>query len=217
MYLFVQTIFQLCSSYVTPLHFLELLQYDKLLSNPDEVTGMDGRIRALKCSVEYLSFSAHVDFVENKSFIDDTNPANIILVHGESTEMLRLKEELNKKFATLPDCERPLVQSPKNCQEICIEFHREKLAKAVGSLTGKLNYPPSSMEETETDESNTLSGLLVIKDFNSRLVAAEDLVSYTQLKVSSCVFVLAMAMPLPAYILRLIISVAFCFFCSLVA
>ncbi len=167
--------------------YFNVFQCDKLLSNPDEVTGMDGRIRALKCSVEYLSFSAHVDFVENKSFMENTNPANIILVHGELTEMLRLKEELNKKFAILPDGERPLVQSPKNCQEICIEFHRDKLAKAVGSLTEKLKFPPPLSKEeemTETDENNTLSGLLVIKDFNSRLVAAEDLVSYTQLKVS---------------------------------
>ncbi len=159
------------------------------MSNPDEVTGLDGRVRALKCSVEYLSFSAHVDFVENKSFMESTNPANIILVHGESTEMLRLKEELTKKFSTLPDGERPLVQNPKNCQKICIEFHRDKLAKAVGSLTEKLNYHPSKGEytetETETDEGNKLSGLLVIKDFNSRIVAAEDLVSYTQLKVRS--------------------------------
>ncbi len=184
----MQILVRLGSSYASPLHFLELLEHDKLLSNPDEVTGLDGRVRALKCSVEYLSFSAHVDFVENKSFMESTNPANIILVHGESTEMLRLKEELNKKFATLPDGERPLVQNPKNCQKICIQFHRDKLAKAVGSLTEKLNRPPPSKEDTETDESNTLSGLLVIKDFNSRLVAAEDLVSYTQLKVSSNIF-----------------------------
>ncbi len=170
----------------SPLSFVFLNRY-KLLNNPDEVTGMDGRIRALKCSVEYLSFSAHVDFVENKSFMENTNPANIILVHGESTEMLRLKEELTKKFAILPDGERPLIQSPKNCQIICIEFHRDKLAKAVGSLTEKLKFPPPVSKEEETvidDQKNTLSGLLVIKDFNSRLVAAEDLVSYTQLKVS---------------------------------
>jgi cleavage and polyadenylation specificity factor subunit 3 len=41
------------------------IQYAKqILSSPDEVTGMDGRVRPLRCSVEYISFSAHVDFVE---------------------------------------------------------------------------------------------------------------------------------------------------------
>lgn len=42
----------------------------KILSTPDEVTGMDGRVRPMKCAVDYISFSAHVDFVQNKSFID---------------------------------------------------------------------------------------------------------------------------------------------------
>jgi hypothetical protein len=41
------------------------MQYQtQILSSPDEVTGMDGRVRPLRCSVEYISFSAHVDFVE---------------------------------------------------------------------------------------------------------------------------------------------------------
>ncbi|CAM9919361.1 unnamed protein product, partial [Choristocarpus tenellus] len=42
----------------------------KIQTSPEEVTGMDGRVRPLKCAVEYISFSAHVDFVQNKSFID---------------------------------------------------------------------------------------------------------------------------------------------------
>jgi cleavage and polyadenylation specificity factor subunit 3 len=143
----------------------------KILSSPDEVTGMDGRVRPLKCSVEYISFSAHVDFVENKKFMDSTSPANIILVHGELNEMMRLKTELVKKYSKLPESQRPLVQTPRNCQEILLEFHRDKVAKAVGSMTTKL------------PESRNLSGLLVNRNFNNRLMSADDLESYTQLKL----------------------------------
>ncbi|CAM9175745.1 unnamed protein product [Chrysoparadoxa australica] len=142
----------------------------KILSAPEEVTAMDGRVKPLKCHVEYVSFSAHVDFVENKKFIDTVQPANVILVHGEATEMMRLKSELVKKYNKLPAAERPQVLTPRNCQEIRLEFRRDKMAKAVGSISGSLS-------------SGTVSGVLVTKDFNDRLMAPQDIETYTQLKL----------------------------------
>lgn len=41
----------------------------KILSSPLEVTGIDGRVRQMNCAVDQISFSAHVDFVQNKTFI----------------------------------------------------------------------------------------------------------------------------------------------------
>lgn len=40
----------------------------KLLSEPEEVTCLDGRIKRRKCSIEYISFSAHVDFIQNTKY-----------------------------------------------------------------------------------------------------------------------------------------------------
>jgi cleavage and polyadenylation specificity factor subunit 3 len=37
----------------------------KLLSEPEDITCLDGRIKKRKCSIEYISFSAHVDFIQN--------------------------------------------------------------------------------------------------------------------------------------------------------
>ncbi|KAG5190345.1 cleavage and polyadenylation specificity factor subunit 3 [Tribonema minus] len=145
----------------------------KILSSPDEVTGMDGRIRPLRCGVEYVSFSAHVDYVENKRFMDATAPANIVLVHGEANEMMRLRGELVRKYSRVPAAERPQVLAPRNCQEIRLEFHRDKMAKAVGRLTETLRRPDAA----------AVGALLVTKDFNNRLMAPEDLETYTQLKV----------------------------------
>jgi hypothetical protein len=37
----------------------------KLLSEPEEITCMDGRIKKRYCAIEYISFSAHVDYIQN--------------------------------------------------------------------------------------------------------------------------------------------------------
>eukprot|EP00903_Cladosiphon_okamuranus_P022320 g20526.t1 len=158
----------------------------KLLSMPDEVQGMDGRIRQRRCEVEYISFSAHVDFVQNKGFIDGVQPANVILVHGEDTGMLRLKTELEKQFSLAPGDERPLVFNPKNCAEVKIEFHREKVAKAVGSLARDLGGGSKSSRRgfaRRRSEVLDVQGLLVNERFTKRLMSPDELDEYTLLKV----------------------------------
>jgi hypothetical protein len=37
----------------------------KLLSEPEEITCLDGRIKKRNCAIEYISFSAHVDYIQN--------------------------------------------------------------------------------------------------------------------------------------------------------
>lgn len=53
-----------------------------LLSLPSEIKCLDNRIKARRCQVEYISFSAHVDYNDNKMFIKKILPDHIILVHG---------------------------------------------------------------------------------------------------------------------------------------
>ena len=49
-----------------------------------------------RCQIEFISFSAHVDYAQNNAFIRTVLPDNIILVHGERNSMKRLKEELDR-------------------------------------------------------------------------------------------------------------------------
>ena len=71
----------------------------RLLMEPQEISCLDGRIKQRKCSIAYVSFSAHVDYVQNWSFIQSVTPDNIVLVHGEKGEMGRLKIELDREVS----------------------------------------------------------------------------------------------------------------------
>ena len=75
----------------------------EIQSQPKEVVTMEGRRQPLNCLVDYVSFSAHVDFVQNRDFITTVNPRNIILVHGAKEEMGRLKGALMLHYNKLPE------------------------------------------------------------------------------------------------------------------
>jgi cleavage and polyadenylation specificity factor subunit 3 len=75
----------------------------EIMSQPKEVVTMEGRRQPLNCLVDYVSFSAHVDFVQNRDFITAVNPRNIILVHGAKEEMGRLKGALMLNYKKLPE------------------------------------------------------------------------------------------------------------------
>lgn len=53
----------------------------------------------LRCKVESISFSAHADFPQTRSFLDSLQPSSVVLVHGEMVEMGRLKRALEQKAA----------------------------------------------------------------------------------------------------------------------
>ncbi len=40
---------------------------------------MDGRKLPLKAKVDYISFSAHVDYTQNSEFIDEMSPLNLVI------------------------------------------------------------------------------------------------------------------------------------------
>lgn len=84
----------------------------EIMNAPKEVTTLEGRRQPLNCLVDYVSFSAHVDFMQNRNFISKVDPKHIILVHGQKDEMGRLKSALMLQHRQLPE-----VRSQKN------EFH----------------------------------------------------------------------------------------------
>ena len=48
------------------------------MNEPDEITGMKGNTIPRKLSVDYISFSAHVDYSQNSEFIDLIKAPNIV-------------------------------------------------------------------------------------------------------------------------------------------
>ena len=88
-----------------------------------------------RLSIEEISFAAHVDFQQNASFIEKVNPLKIILVHGESNPMGRLKSALLSKYASRKGTEQEVkVFNPRNCDEVTIGIKGLKVAKVLGTL-----------------------------------------------------------------------------------
>jgi cleavage and polyadenylation specificity factor subunit 3 len=75
----------------------------EIMTQPKEVVTLEGRKQPLNCLVDYVSFSAHVDFVQNRSFITKVAPSHIVLVHGQKDEMGRLKTALMLQYKHLPE------------------------------------------------------------------------------------------------------------------
>lgn len=154
-----------------------------------------------RCTVEEITFAAHVDGTENRDFIDEVNAPVVILVHGEKHAMGRLRSRLlgMGKFK---------VYSPQNCEEVRIPFRKDKVARVVGRLANEIHPPAllpsppaSSDEETEIGEEGAegkkrrqlqlqqdgqmVSGVLVQNDFKLQLMAPEDLKEYAGLTTTT--------------------------------
>ncbi|XP_046860569.1 cleavage and polyadenylation specificity factor subunit 3-like [Xenia sp. Carnegie-2017] len=143
-----------------------------LMTEPEEVPTMAGQKLPRKCSVDYISFSAHTDYEQTSEFIRILEPPHIVLVHGEHNEMGRLKAAIIREYedkGTHVD-----VYNPANCQSVELYFRGEKMAKVMGSLASE---PPSHGKK--------ISGLLIKRGFNNyHLIAPDDLHNYTDLATS---------------------------------
>ena len=77
--------------------------------------------------MDAISFSAHADFPQTSEFVDLLNPPHVVLVHGEVTEMMRLKKALEQR-AKANDQVRT-VHTPKNAEIVTIHKKPVHLAK----------------------------------------------------------------------------------------
>lgn len=151
-----------------------------VLSEPKEIHALKtGLAIPLRMSVDYISFSAHVDFAQNAEFIDLLLPPHLILVHGEQAEMGRLRAALTHKYAQrqLAQAEededdddrgkekKPIISiyTPRNCETVSLSFAGEKMIK----LAGRLAKHPR--------EASSIEGVLVGKDFDYNLVHPDDI------------------------------------------
>ena len=88
-----------------------------------------------------------------------------VLVHGEQNEMSRLKAALQREYEDDPNT-TIYLHNPRNTHCVELYFRGEKTAKVMGTL---------AVEEPKPG--NTLSGVLVKRNFNYHLLAANDLPS----------------------------------------
>ena len=152
----------------------------QLLSEPEEVRTQDGRVQARRCTVVSVSFSAHVDFFQNFSFVEATRPDNIVLVHGEKNEMDRLKGKLVQETNKWPSDRRPTVSSPENGQLVNMKFQRDRRAACVGAAW---NDATADVDKPKKRRIVT-AGILVRKDLVSTLYADDELQDSSPLAVT---------------------------------
>ena len=69
----------------------------QILNNAKQVT-IDGKRINVNIKVEYMSFSAHADAKGIMQLISNTEPKNVLLVHGENDKMNFLKRQIEKEF-----------------------------------------------------------------------------------------------------------------------
>ncbi|KAJ8515603.1 hypothetical protein ONZ45_g7016 [Pleurotus djamor] len=142
-----------------------------ILTEPEEFTSVKGHTIQRKISVDYISFSAHVDFSQNSEFIELVKAQHVVLVHGEQNNMARLRAAMTARYKERDEDVK--IHTPRNLETLELSFRGERVAKAIGTLAEK---PPAPGE--------SISGLLVSKDFSYTLLDPRDLKDFAGL--STC-------------------------------
>ncbi|KAJ3123144.1 Cleavage and polyadenylation specificity factor subunit 3 [Nowakowskiella sp. JEL0407] len=141
-----------------------------ILSEPDEIPTMAGGKLPRRLEIHYISFSAHVDYRQNSQFIEEVGSPHLILVHGESNEMNRLRSAMESRYA---ERDEPLdIYTPRNTVPVELYFRGEKLAKTIGTLA-----------ESQPESDALLSGVLLGSNNQYQIMAPEDVPEFTELQV----------------------------------
>ncbi|XP_014780990.1 cleavage and polyadenylation specificity factor subunit 3 [Octopus bimaculoides] len=144
-----------------------------VLSEPDEIVTMTGQKLPLKCSVDYISFSAHTDYQQTSEFLRALKPPHVVLVHGEQNEMSRLRAALIREYEDDENYQM-LVNNPRNTVAVELHFRGEKMAKVVGVLAAE-----------KPEQNHKIAGILVKRNFNYHIMSPVDLPNYTDLAMST--------------------------------
>lgn len=148
----------------------------KLLTHPEVVENMRGQQQPLKCSVESISFSAHVDYRQNEDFMRGVRAPIVVLVHGEQNQMAELKRALVRTIGSTSTAVGGYganILTPDLCTDMQLTIPQRKHARVLGALA-----------EAPIQAGQALSAVLVQSrsDFSTRLLSPEDLAAHTQLR-----------------------------------
>ncbi|KAI6033007.1 beta-lactamase-like protein [Pisolithus orientalis] len=140
-------------------------------TEPEQIVSLKGTPIPCKLSVDYVPFSAHVDYTQNAEFIELVDPDHIVLVHGEKNVMDRLCAAMKARYKNKGKDIN--IHTPQNLVELQLSFSQKHVAKAVGTLAAQ--HPL---------EGDIISGLLVSRNNTHMLLDAQDLRPFTGL--STC-------------------------------
>ncbi|KAH7916536.1 beta-lactamase-like protein [Hygrophoropsis aurantiaca] len=142
-----------------------------IMTEPDEIISLKGNTIPRKISVDYISFSAHVDYSQNSEFIELVRAQHVVLVHGEQTAMGRLRAAMTSRYKDRDEDVK--IHTPRNLETLELSFRGERVAKAIGTLANKV-----------PQANDVISGLLVAKDYSYTLLDPRDLRDFAGL--STC-------------------------------
>ncbi|KAG8213672.1 beta-lactamase-like protein [Butyriboletus roseoflavus] len=142
-----------------------------IMTEPEEITSLKGHSIPRKISVDYISFSAHVDYSQNSEFIEQVKAQHVVLVHGEQTAMGRLRAAMTARYKDRDEDVK--IHTPRNLETLELSFRGERVAKAIGTLASKA-----------PQEGDILSGLLVSKDYSYTLLDPRDLRDFAGLSTT---------------------------------
>jgi cleavage and polyadenylation specificity factor subunit 3 len=171
-----------------------------ILTNPSDVMTRAGAKVPLRCQVDAISFSAHADFPQTSEFLDALRPPHVVLVHGEATEMGRLKKALEQHAAALGIPRA--VYMPKLTQPVLVAHKPRRTARVVGRLAEKR---PSTDDGAE----KSLRGLLVKRGGTHTIMHQDDLPRFTKLHPGTVVQHQAIALHRPFSEVRLALELMF--------
>ncbi|KAF9222508.1 Metallo-hydrolase/oxidoreductase [Gyrodon lividus] len=133
-----------------------------ILDDPEDIISLKSTPIPRRISVNYISFSAHVDYSQNSEFIELINAEHVVLVHGEQTAMRRLRAAMTARYKTRGVDLK--IHTPRNIETLELSFLRDHIGRVIGTLA--VNVP---------SEGDILSGLVVAKDHSYTLLDARDL------------------------------------------
>lgn len=97
------------------------------MSEPDHIESLKGGNIPRRLTVKEISFGAHVDYAQNSKFIQEIGAQHVVLVHGEASQMGRLRAALRDTYAAKG--QEINIHTPKNCEPLTLTFRQERMVK----------------------------------------------------------------------------------------
>ncbi|KJP86741.1 hypothetical protein AK88_03654 [Plasmodium fragile] len=123
---------------------------DELRTEPEYVLINDKPVKR-RCRFEEISFSAHSDFNQTKTFIEKLKCPNVVLVHGDRNELNRLKNKLTEEKKYLS------VFTPELLQRLTFRFEHSDHVVSLGRLSHHIRYLARRTEGLQGDTSDAIN------------------------------------------------------------
>ncbi|CAA9989766.1 cleavage and polyadenylation specificity factor, putative [Plasmodium knowlesi strain H] len=131
----------------------------ELKTEPEYVLINDKPVKR-RCRFEEISFSAHSDFNQTKTFIEKLKCPNVVLVHGDRNELNRLKNKLTEEKKYLS------VFTPELLQRLTFRFEHSDHVVSLGQISQHIRYLARRREVLQGKELDAADEINVVRDAN---------------------------------------------------